>query len=491
MTQMLSISRAAQLIGVTRGALQKRVRDGELASFDGMVTTEELLRVFPDVQLEDCGALEQVTQIKEKAFAKRVRERVLPSQEVLSQRLFTQGEELADLRRHLSHYHNLVDALRLRIEEMQTAQPSEQLKEVLQMLDAGLARVLGSDDKTDALAVMDAVMRVMTARVTVKPGGGEFLLQGPETVLEAALRTGHTPSYGCGNGNCGLCKARVVSGEVQQVRPFDYPLSSAEKAQNYTLLCCHTAVSDLVVEMIEADSPADIPEQHIVAKVKSVALSGADTMLLHVQTPRSSRLRFLAGQSVSLGIAGGTADFRGDYPIASCSCDDRNLLFHIPRNGTDEFAIRLFANAIRAGDTIGVWGPFGDFVLQKESTRPMLCLACDTGFAPIKSLIEHALAGETVESIALYWSATRPDGHYLDNHCRAWRDALDDFSYTPLHASYPSSAAQDAVRQVLADLTDISGRDAYLAGPEAFVEAARSALLAAGLPADRLKTETV
>ncbi|MDD5295389.1 MAG: 2Fe-2S iron-sulfur cluster-binding protein [Rhodocyclaceae bacterium] len=481
MAQMLSISRAAHLIGVTRGALQKRIREGELASFDGTVTTEELLRLYPDLDLEESGGFEHVTQIKEKAFAKRVRERMLPSQEVLAQRLFFQSEELADLRRHLSHYHNLVLALSERLAAMSLAHPSEPLRELATTLDAGLARVLGSDDKTDTLAVMDDVMRVMSARITVKPSGGEFVLQGPETVLEAALRSGHAPSYGCGNGNCGLCKARVVSGELRQVRPFDYPLSSAEKAQNYALLCCNTAVTDLVVEMIEAESPGDIPEQHIAAKVKSVTAAGTDTLVLHVQTPRSSRLRFMAGQSVSLGVAGGTADFQGDYAIASCSCDDRNLLFHVPREEGNEFAVRLFAGAIRGGDSISVWGPWGDFVLKKDSTRATLFLACDTGFAPVKSLIEHALAVEAAESIALYWTATRADGHYLENHCRAWADVLDDFSYHPLTAPDESAAGTEAARTAISDLADVAERDVYIAGPEAFVQSARAALLATGL----------
>jgi len=491
MAQMLSISRAAHLLGVTRGALQKRMREGELASFDGMVATAELLRLYPDLELEDSGGFEHVKEIKEKAFAKRVRERMLPSQEVLAMRLFAQSEEMADLRRHLSHYHNLVAALQERLETMRHTSPSEQVRELGAMLDAGLARVLGSDDKTDTLAVMDDVMRVMSARITLKPGGGEFVLQGPETVLEAALRTGHAPSYGCGNGNCGLCKARVVSGDVRQVRPYDYPLSSAEKAQNYTLLCCHTAVTDLVVETIEAQSPADIPEQHIAAKVKSVTEAGPDTLVLHVQTPRSSRLRFMAGQSVSLGIAGGTADFRGEYPIASCSCDDRNLLFHVPREEGNDFSTLLFSHAIRAGDAINVWGPWGDFVLKKSSTRPILCLACDTGFAPVKSLIEHALAVEAAESIALYWTTTRADGHYLDNQCRAWAAALDDFAYHPLTAADETAAGTEAAQVANRDFPDVAGRDVYIAGPEAFVQAARASLLAAGLPEAQLTLETL
>ena len=92
MPQLLTLSRAAQLIGVTRGELQRKMRDGELAAYDGMVASDELLRVYPDLRLEVAGAFERVTQIKEQAFGKRVRERLMPSQEVLAQRLYAQSQ---------------------------------------------------------------------------------------------------------------------------------------------------------------------------------------------------------------------------------------------------------------------------------------------------------------------------------------------------------------------------------------------------------------
>ena len=40
MTQWLTLSRAARLIGVPRGALQRQVRDGELPTNDGLVSTD-------------------------------------------------------------------------------------------------------------------------------------------------------------------------------------------------------------------------------------------------------------------------------------------------------------------------------------------------------------------------------------------------------------------------------------------------------------------
>lgn len=488
MSQWLTLSRAAHLIGVPRATLQKMIAEGQLPAFDGQVSAEDLTRLFPTVRLEEAGAFERITQIKEQAFGRRVRERLLPNQEVLAQRLAAQSEELEEVRRTLAHYHDLLEALREKIETLAHQSPAAQLEELARFLDEGLAGVLGREEPADQVAVMDNVLRVMAAHVRVKPSNHEFFVEGNETILSAAVRSGLSPSYGCGNGNCGLCKARIVSGQIRQVHHYDYPLSASERAQGYALLCSHTAVTDLVIEMLEAASPEDIPEQQIVAKVRSIAPLAPDVQLLHLVTPRTNRLRFLAGQRVTLSVSGQTASFRADYPIASCPCDDRNLLFHIPRDEEDEFARFLYAGALKAGDAVSVFGPWGHCVLAAESGRDHVFLACDTGFAPVKSLIEHAIAADVPGSLRLIWAATGPAGHYLENQCRAWADAIETFHYTTLAAANPEEAGTAAARQALA-AGALAGIECYVAGPAAFVAAARAALTAAGLPAAQLHSE--
>jgi CDP-4-dehydro-6-deoxyglucose reductase len=490
MSQLLTVSRAAHLLGLTRADMQKHIASGALPSHDGMVSTEDLLKLYPEVRLEDSGAFERITKIREEAFGKRIRERILPNQEILAQRLAAQSEELDDVRKHLAHYHDLIEALRERINHMAHASASEQLADLGDFLDQGLAGVLGSDEPTDPLVVMDDVLRVMAAHVTVKPSGHEFFVEGSETVLKAALRAGLAPAYGCGNGNCGLCKARVISGEVKQILHTDYPLSPSERTQGYALMCSHTAVSDLVIEILEASSPDDIPEQDIVAKVKSVSPLTDDIMLLHLQTPRTNRLRFLAGQRVTLSVTGSTANFRADYSIASCPCDDRNLLFHIRRDDSDEFAHRLFAGAFKANDPVSLFGPFGNFVLQKESSNDVVFVVCDTGFAPVKSLVEHAVASDLPGALRLVWAATNSDGHYLENQCRAWADALETFSFATLHAASAAAAGTAAAARALAD-EDIRQRDVYVVGPADFVSVVEQTLTAAGLPASQLRSEVL
>lgn len=485
MSQLLPLSRAARLLGVSRGALQKKIQDGGLPSFDGMVATKDLLLAYPDTKFEEDLVLERLEQIKEEAFAKRVRERALPEKEVLAARLYEQSRELADVRTHLQQYHSIVvraqDRLRAILEAGAPDMPPE-FEALSGWLNQQLEEVL--DTKApDTLDVMDDYLRVVSAHVILQPSRHEFFVDGSDTILEAALRSGLALNYGCSSGNCGLCKARIVSGQSKKVRHHDYVLSEAEKNMGYALMCSHTAVTDLVVEALEASRPGDIPVQAIQARVKSLELLADKVMRLRLQTPRTNRLRFLAGQSVKLSIG----EIEGEaYSVASCPCDDRNLEFHIRNLPDDAFAQRVF-KGLKSGDTIAVEGPFGDFVMHDESHRSPLLIACNNGFAPIKSLIEHTMAIDTVEDIYLYRMATFIGGHYQSNICRSWADALDNFHYTEVTADALSDERiSEMLEKIGHDHPDLSMLDIYLAGPEVFVSQVREWLQEQGIPKDQL-----
>jgi CDP-4-dehydro-6-deoxyglucose reductase len=491
MSHQVSVWRAAQLLGVARGVLQQQVRDGTLVLSDGMVVTEALLQLYPDAHLEESGLLERVAQIRDEAFGRRVRERMLPSQEVLAQRLFAQSQELADVRKHLQRYHGLVIALQKRTREIVAERPGDAAwLELEQRITQGLAQALATES-VNLLEVMDDMLKIMTAQVTVRPSGHQFLVEGHANLLQSGLHSGLKLNYGCGNGSCGMCKVRVTSGQVVQTQHFDYPLSEAEKAQGYTLMCCHTAASsELTLEMLEAGGPQDIPEQQIVAQVRAVSVLAPDTRLLHLQTPRTHRLRFLAGQSVLLGwTMPGRGDVHTTYPIASCPCDDRNLHFFIARDASDDLARHLFAGDIKPGAAVTVLGPVGEFVLA-DGHRPLVFAACDGGFAPIKSLIEHALALDATPSLSLFWLATHPDGHFLSNQCRAWSEALDQFEYELVTHEDVTIGVQQIARAMRADLFDIDC-DFYLAGPAVFIKTLRDELRAVGVAAAQIFTQVL
>jgi CDP-4-dehydro-6-deoxyglucose reductase len=238
----------------------------------------------------------------------------------------------------------------------------------------------------------------------------------------------------------------VISGEVKKIAQHDYVLTEAEKGLGYILTCSNTAVTDVVLEADEAHGSSDIPLQEIDVRVKKIERPDDRLVILHTKTPRTRRLRFLAGQYLALGQGGQAAQ---ECAIASCPCDDMNLQFHIPLAAGDPFSDQL--DQLKPNSSLTIKGPYGDFTLDEDSPRSLVFIAGNAGFGPVKSLIEHAMALDIAETIDLFWITTPDNSHYLGNLCRSWDDALDNFSYTPLKASatQPVEALMPAILERL------------------------------------------
>ncbi len=478
MSHLLPLSRVAKLVGRPRHALQEMIRDGNLATFDGMVELAEVLRAFPEVKWDEDPEFRRVTEIKEKAFAKRVLERALPDKEVLAARLVELGNDYAGSKALLQHYRNVMGWLDEKIEALEEEHGTETrhaLHELRAFLFRQLEEVPPDAARAQALIAQERMLKIMSAHVTIRPSGHEFFVEGNDTLLEAALRNGVSLNYGCSNGNCGECRARLVSGEVKKVHAHDYVLKQAEKDAGVFLMCSCAPVNDVVVEAAVAGA-RDIPVQHIGAKVKSIEIFNPGMAALHLLAPRSQRLRYLGGQSVQLSANG----VSGRYALASCPCEDRHLEVQVPRRIGDAFSEMLFDN-LKANDSVVVEGPYGEFVLDEESSHPVIFLAFGAGFAPVKSLIQHAMSLDLAESMELHWLADEA-GHYQDNLCRAWADALDNFNYFAHAASDDPAALLSAIA---AGYPDLRRFDVYAAGPQSQLDHARTLFLRGGLDAAR------
>ncbi len=473
MAHYLPVSRVARLVGQSRSAIQRMIHDGELSTFDGMVDMSELLRVFPGVQWEDDGEYKRVEEIKAKAFGKRVFERTLPDKAVLAERLFELGKEFAAAKSLLLHYDEVFRFLGDKLDDVTETGGAATVDAVAALkhwLKRELEAAPSEAERAEALLAQESVMRIMSVQVTVQPSGHEFFVEGNDTLLEAALRAGIPLDYGCSNGNCGECKARLVSGQVKKVHPHDFVLKDVEKENGALLLCSYTAITDVVVEAHVAGAE-DIPEQEIPTKVKSVEFFNDQLAALHLTAPRSKRLRFLAGQHLTLSADGA----EGEYYVASCPCEDRHIEVHVRRDNRG-FSRKVF-DGLRKEDGVALLGPRGQFVMKLDSRRPLIFVAWEEGFAPIKSLVQHAMSLETADSMHLYWVAGEA-GHYQDNLCRAWADALDNFTYQALPIE-PGAAT--AAEGILAHHPDLSHIDIYAAGPAAFLKALEAGALARGL----------
>jgi CDP-4-dehydro-6-deoxyglucose reductase len=135
-------------------------------------------------------------------------------------------------------------------------------------------------------------------------------------------------------------------------------------------------------------------------------------------------------------------------------------------------------------------GPLGGFYLR-DSDRPALLVGGGTGFAPLKSMVEHAFARRLSRPLHLYWGVRARRDLYMDDVARQWQKARPNFRYTPV-LSEPALEDDWRGRTGLVhaaaaqDHGDLGGYEVYMSGPPPMIEAGRQQFIAQGLPPERL-----
>ncbi|RLJ16021.1 CDP-6-deoxy-L-threo-D-glycero-4-hexulose-3-dehydrase reductase [bacterium endosymbiont of Escarpia laminata] len=488
MPKLLSLSRAARLAGVSRGELQKRVRKEGVDTFEGKLTVDVLVSLYPHIDMERDPILERVQIIKREARPKaHYSDGWMPDPQVLMSRLKEFQHTLVQTKSSLNASENLLSETSSDLQSALNASNDALRAEVehcIQKLSGAMNRLGRASDAKAALFAKDVMLKIVSASVRLLPSGHEFFLEGNDSILEAGLKAGLYLDYGCTSGNCGACKCKVVSGAVRKLRNHDYVLSAKEQEEGYVLACSNTAISDLVVEVGEAGMAEALPHQKIRAQVKKIELVGESLALMHVQTPRTHSLRFKAGQSVSVTTEDGHA---ADLYIASCPCDGRNLQFLIFKEDDVGFGDAVF-DATLARQTVLLEGPKGGFVLQEDSTLPTLFLAKEGGFSPIKSLVEQAITIDNTEGLNLIHVGGNPAGSSLENLCRSWSDSLDNFNYT---STANDISADELVQLILNAVTDSDRTEVYIAGPGAWLESVMDVASRKGLDTGVWYKETI
>ncbi len=493
MARLITLSRAARLVGVKRDTLQKRIQAGELATFEGQLDLSELLRVYPQTKVEDSAMIERADRLIERALSRVVRDQdQLPDAEVLATRVAGLSHELGTANLRVRRFDILLQQVQDYLRRLATGRKpasADDIKELRAWLDDALVKARSPVDQEGDLYATEMLLRVMAAQAHLNPSGHEFFIQGNDSLLDSGLRAGLALNYGCSDGSCGHCKARLRGGMVKLIRKPKYRLSNEERSQGYTLMCCHTAVTDVLLDVAEISDPTQTRKQQLRARIGAVERVDDDIVQLSLRPIDGARLCFSAGQSVRLSIGSSSAE----YPVASCPCDEHQLEFHIRMRPDDSFAHLLF-EGVRFDQEVSLEGPIGDFVLDSNSYRSAIFVAWDTGFAPLKSLIENAMALDAAESLHLFWVHTGQELPYLHNRCRAWADALENFHYTHMRAK-PEVYADDAQAHELQATIfaaiaephfDVAALDFYLAGPQTILEQSQRYLTARGVPAAQI-----
>jgi CDP-4-dehydro-6-deoxyglucose reductase, E3 len=333
--------------------------------------------------------------------------------------------------------------------------------------------------------------------VRIEPHGRTLLVGAEQPVLEAALAAGLNLPHSCKSGHCSSCRARLVAGEIRYPSGRPPGITLEEERSGQILLCQARAQSDLTVEARLIASVADVEIKTLPCRIAALTPLAPDVMQVLLRLPAVERLRFHPGQYLDVLLPGGR---RRSFSIASPPQDSNLLELHVRRVSGGGFTERLFGSGapqsstidarLTVGSLLRIEGPIGQFS-YRDGPGPVLMIAGGTGFAPLKSMLRHALETGTGRDIHLYWGARHAHDIYEQARVLEWVQRHPRLSFTavlsePTATEAAHSRAGLVHEAVLADHPELGGFEVYAAGPPAMIEAIRASFPRHGLPAGRL-----
>lgn len=304
---------------------------------------------------------------------------------------------------------------------------------------------------------MDILIQPLNRTIRVAPGAN----------LLEALRAAQVPmSYSCLSGRCGICRCRVLDGEVldggrEQQRPLD--------SLDGTVLACQTYVTEACT--IEVPAPEDAvvhPARVTKAKVVAIEPLAADVRRLLLKPVKP--IAFSPGQYAHVAF---TPEHARPYSMAGLPGEEL-LEFHVqlmPQGRVSGY----IAGQLKVGDVVKVSGPLGAAYLRQQHAGPILCVAGGTGLAPILSVVRGAIAAGMRNPVHLYFGLRSPRELYG----LAWLEELRrthpalKVHVVMASGADPATQRRGLVTQVIAeDHASLRGWRAYLCGSPPMVETA-------------------
>jgi len=331
----------------------------------------------------------------------------------------------------------------------------------------------------------------VTAReytVLILPHGRTLRVPANRSVLDAALEAGFNLPHSCKSGHCASCRARLLSGEIHYPRGRTAGLTEQEAREGYVLLCQAQPRSDLVVEARVIASIEDVEIKTLPCRIAKLRHLAPDVMQVFLRLPAVESLRFEPGQYLDVLLEDGR---RRSFSLANPPHDSELLELHVRHVPGGGFTEALFHH-MREGALLKIEGPIGQFVYRERDT-PALMIAGGTGFAPLKSMLRHALERGSQRPIHVYWGARQAIDLYEEPLVLEWARRYPQLRFTAVLSEAQCLDEGFAHRRlgwvheaVLADHPSLEGFDVYAAGPPALIEAIRASFPAHGVRGDRL-----
>lgn len=199
--------------------------------------------------------------------------------------------------------------------------------------------------------------------------------------------------------------------------------------------------------------------------------------------PSSETVTFSAGQYMELFLPDGRSAF---FSIASAPEYASELELHIRHMPDSDLNCALVTHLEHAAE-VELCMAMGQCHLSASTLTPdrtLFFVAGSTGFAQIKSMVEHLLANRVTQPIHVYWGGRIADDLYLDSLARQWARDYPNLQYTAI-LSEPDEG-WEGERGLLpgivaADILTPATTDIYACGSPGMVYALVDALEARGV----------
>ena len=306
---------------------------------------------------------------------------------------------------------------------------------------------------------------------------------GRQTILEAALDAGVPFPHGCGSGECGSCKCRLLEGKVQSDRWSEDALSAEEHADGLILACRSKPVGDVSVKWLSTAAVQPIVKH--TARIGSIDRVSRDVLVLRITLRDDQAFDFRPGQFAKLRF--------NKLPARSYSMANQpgqhELVFHI-RIVPDGKVSGAVASDLRAGDPVEVRGPFGDAYWGGvvEDSQPLLLLGGGTGLAPMLSVLDAALRdGQAAEQIHVYHGVRSEDDLYAGDLLQQ-RARERGIRFVPVctEGRGPSTRSGHLHEAVALDFPSLKGSTIHVAGPPPMVDAVTQLAVGRGALRERI-----
>lgn len=330
----------------------------------------------------------------------------------------------------------------------------------------------------------------MTHQIKIEGSEVTFSCEHGETVLDAAARNGIELPYSCRKGVCGNCRGVVLEGQLVPGTAG----GSAEAgihADNEHLFCHAQAASDLLIRPRSWQRIDPHARRILPAKIFRITQPASDVTVLQMRFAAGQRAKFRAGQYLQVILPDGQ---RRAFSMANPPHESDGVQLHIRHVPGGHFSAGILPT-LKVGDSLPLELPHGDFWLREDDVRPLIMVAGGTGFAPIKSIIDHMVRCKIDRPLALYWGSRQVEGLYAPEVIAKWQKILPGLRYTPVVSDAALGAWSGRTglvhEAVLADHANLSSHDVYACGAPAMVAALRRVCVEQGtLPEARFFSDS-